>query len=289
MHPLRLGRQALAGLGLSFLYLNGAPAAAQAAPTPDQSYYWCSRQMEVHGTNVQYVSRVLVNAHPIAKGIAQDAVGQAFVRFLLKTYPPDRPKDEESSFHNWSYACKTSWPYGHSALDEPRKRALAAGAVEVNWEYTPDQDAPPPYASQTAATAAPAVSSHSGHRNTDTPAPAAPAPAPHPAAAQSHPVVAPAAPVPERPTSPFVVCIAEHDPLTKYINPPIDGGSGNASVWMKAYRAYLEPRYHYRGPIRCVREPTRDAAQGFYEKMLAETGKATGSGVRPKVVVTGWK
>src|SRR5882672_597463 len=188
MHRLSLGRRALAGLGLSFLYLNLAPAtpaAAQAAPTPDQSYYWCSRQMTVHGTNVEYVSRV---------------------------------KDEENSFYNWNYACKTSWPYGYIALDAPRKRALAAGAVAVDWEYTPDQDAPPPYATQPAAAGAPVVSSHRGHHNTATPAPASPAPpptvtatpaaTPHPAAATT-----PTPAVPEPPKSPYVVCIAEHDPL----------------------------------------------------------------------------
>src|SRR5882672_3304312 len=91
MHRLSLGRRALAGLGLSFLYLNLAPA-TPAAPTPDQSYYWCSRQMTVHGTNVEYVSRV---------------------------------KDEENSFYNWNYACKTSWPYGYIALDATAPAASA--------------------------------------------------------------------------------------------------------------------------------------------------------------------
>jgi len=314
MHRLSLGRRALAGLGLSFLCLNlvpATPAAAQAAPTPDQSYYWCSRQMTVHGTNVEYVSRVLVNHNPIAKGLAQDAIGQAFVRFLLKTYRPDNAKDEENSFYNWNYACKTSWPYGHSALDEPRKRALAAGAVEVNWEYTPDQDRPPPYAA-TSAPASPGLAHNSGVYASPAPATtphpaAAPAPAPHPPAAQSHTVVATAAPPPAprpaprpapSPTPPapkppkltFVVCMAESDLRTKYINPPIDGGSGNASTWMKAYRAYLQPRYHYRGNIRCNRQPTRDGAQAFYEKMLEKTRELPGNGGEPpKIVVTEWK
>ncbi|HZE94253.1 MAG TPA: hypothetical protein VEZ49_06055, partial [Gemmatimonadales bacterium] len=184
---------------------------------------------------------------------------------------------------------------GYIALDAPRKRALAAGAVAVDWEYTPDQDAPPPYATQPAAAGAPVVSSHRGHHNTATPAPASPAPpptvtatpaaTPHPAAATT-----PTPAVPEPPKSPYVVCMAEGDPHTKYINPPIDGGSGNASTWMKAYRAYLQPRYDYRGPIRCVRQSTRDAAQAFYEKMLAETREPPANGrVPPKIVVTEWK
>ena len=323
MHRLSLGRGALAGLGLSFLYLNlvpATPAAAQAAPTPDQSYYWCRRMMSVHGANTWYVSRILVNKNPIARGIAQDVIGQAFVRYLIKTYPPDRPKDEESTFQVWSYACYTSWPYGYTAVKGQMDRLVAVGAVVVNWEYTPDQDAPPPNAAQPApavqSASEAAIAEHCQYiRNAfklqkcreqwggqsaqaaATPAPTphpatAPAPAPHPPAAQSHTVVATAAPppAPQPPKSPYVVCIAEHDPHTKYINPPVDGGSGNASTWMKAYRAYLQPRYQYRGPIRCNRQPTRDAAQAFYLKTLDETRAPTGNGgVAPKIVVTDWK
>jgi hypothetical protein len=343
MHRLSPGRRALAGLGLSLLYLNlvpVTPAVAQAAPTADQSYYWCRRQMMVHGTTVQYVSRILVNRNPIARGLAQDVVGQAFVRYLINTYKPDNPKVEEGTFYNWSYACVTSWPYGYSALDDPHKRALAAGAVTVDWEYTPDQDVQAPYASQPAPAPAPqtaseaAIAQHCGHianeyaleqcrqqwggkpaqaaakpalpgnpPTTATSPSAAPAPVPHPPAAQIHTVVAttapppvphpaptPTPPAPIPPKTAFVVCVAESDLHTKYINPPIDGGSGNNATWMKSYRAYLEPRYHYRGYIRCNRQATRDGAQAFYEKMIEKTRALPGNGgVPPKIVVTEWK
>jgi len=76
--------------------------------------------------------------------------------------------------------------------------------------------------------------------------------------------------------------MAEGDPHTKYINPPIDGGNGNNSTWMKAYRAYLDPRYHYRGNIRCNRQPTLDAAQIFYDKMLEKARELPGNGGVPR-------
>ncbi|HZF16397.1 MAG TPA: hypothetical protein VE046_10680, partial [Steroidobacteraceae bacterium] len=181
---------------------------------------------------------------------------------------------------------------GYIALDAPRKRALAAGAVAVDWEYTPDQDAPPPYATQPAAAGAPVVSSHARPHNAATSASVAPAPTPVATAVPAPTPIATAtpAPEPEPPKAAFVVCMAEGDPHTKYINPPIDGGNGNNSTWMKAYRAYLDPRYHYRGNIRCNRQPTLDAAQIFYDKMLEKARELPGNGgVPPKIVVTEWK
>ena len=188
--------------------------------------------------------------------------------------------------------CKTTWPYGMASAKRPRDTAIAAGAVAVDWEYTTGQDVPLPSASQPAAASTSVASSHTGHRITLTPPPPAPAPAQHPPAAQSHPVAAaatPTPPAPQPPKFPYVVCIAEGIAHTTYLNPPIDGGNGNASTWMKAYRAYLQ-RYDYRGPIRCNRQPTRDAAQAFYDRMLAQERAQPGNGgVAPKIVVTEWK
>lgn len=336
IHQTGLGRRALAGLGLSLVCLNlvpATPAAAQAAPTPDQSYYWCQLLMPVHGNSVLYVSSILPNPKPIAKGVPQDEIGRAFVRYLVKKYSPDDPNQFGDSPH-WGSVCKTTWPYGMSSAKGPRDKAIAAGAVAVDWTYSPDQDVPLPSASAppTSSASEAAIAAHCQHIANDyalakcrerwggqpapataTPAPTpqvtpTPAPAPasapvsHPPAAQSHAVAATAAPptphpapasTPRTPTPPqavFVVCSADSNPHTRYINPPIDGGTGNNESWTKDYRAYLEPLYGYRGNIRCNRQPTRDAAEAFYEKKLEQLRTKPGNGGSPPtIVVTEWK
>jgi hypothetical protein len=326
---------------LLLLVVASTEAAAQAPPTADQGYYWCQLLMPVHGNSVLYVSRVLPNPKPIAKGVAQEEIGRAFVRYLVKKYPPDDPNQFADSPH-WGSVCKTTWPYGLSSAKTPRDTAIAAGAVAVDWQYTPDQDVPLPSASQpgpapltaseaainahcqhianeyalakcrerwggqpTPAAAAPAAPAHpaiapapAAHPAVATTLvaashqPAAPAPAPHPPAAQKQSVAVttppPAAPKP--PKKVYVVCSGDSSPHTKYLNPPIDGGSGDNATWTQGYRAYLEPRYGYRGNIRCNRQPTLDAAQTFYEKKLEQLRNKPGNGgALPKIVVTDWK
>ncbi len=331
IYRLSLGRRGTALLTLSLLCLGFAPAtpaAAQAPPTPDQSYYWCRYGLQFHDQNVQYVTRVLVNPKPVARGYAQDPVGRAFARYLFKTYSPEN-RDEVVTWDNhWAPLCVTSWPYGRLSLQKPHDTAIAAGAKEVDWQYTLDQDDGSTPSPQSAAPTTPqtpaqaAAASHCQHRfypgtfeecmkHFEQAASAAPAQTPpsHVATANTapppavHPPVthagpnppapkppAPKPPVPKPPADIFVVCVADSDPHTKYVNPPVESAGGNAAQWMKAYRAYINERYTYRGAIRCVRQPTPEAAQALYDRTLtAMRTKVGNGGAQAKIVATDWK
>jgi hypothetical protein len=290
-----------------------------AAHAQDGTFYWCHKNILVAGNPTNYVTRVLPAGDPTKTFHPFNAVGKAFVGYLLKKYSPDNRQDVLNTESAWGLACEaTAPPWGPESIKASHDRAVDAGAVEIDWQYTPDQNtaaAPtsiPPECRHKSNQAqvdqclqllhradSPTTTTHNPASNSSgnavAPAPQLPAPAaPKPMgrmAALNATRQTPAAPVAATPSTVYVICYADSDPHAKYYNPPVDGAGGNYTVWTAGYQKFLVQKYRFSGwGVRCNDEPTLAAAQAYYRTTIdAERAALTANGNPLPVVVTDWK